>query len=165
MGYVKNNRLTEKGEFSSNIYSDEILVGEVFSTEFYKQLNEYQMLMIVACLCYEARERTEFYKNYPSHFVERLKKMLWAEDFFRGEKRFREIDSLTAIVHPCYHGRDLFKILESTSLLEGDVIRFLRQVIDKLSQIKSATQDRSLRDMLDNCQKLVNGCVKDFGIV
>ena len=165
MGYVRNNRLTEKGIFSSSIYSDEILIGEIFATEFYKQLNEYQMLMIVACLCYEARERTEFYKKYPSHFVEQLKKLIWRDDFLRREKRFNEMDELTAIVHPCYHGTDLFKILESTSLLEGDVIRFLRQVIDKLSQIKSATQDKSLRDMLDNCQKLVNDCVKDFGIV
>ena len=165
MGYVKNNRLTEKGEFSSNIYSDEILIGEIFATEFYKQLNEYNMLMIVACLCYEARERTEFYKKYPSHFVEHLNKLLWKDDFLRKEKRFNEIDNLTAIVHPCYHGMDLFKILESTNLLEGDVIRFLRQVIDKLGQIKSSTQDKSLRDMLDNCQKLVNDCVKDFGIV
>ena len=97
--------------------------------------------------------------------VEQLKKFLWKDDFLNREKRFNELDDLTAIVHPCYHGMDLFKILESTSLLEGDVIRFLRQVIDRLGQIKSATPDMSLRDMLDNCQKLVNDCVKDFGIV
>ena len=52
MGYVKGNSLTEKGEFSANIYSDEIVLGEIFATDFYKSLNEYQMLMILACLCY-----------------------------------------------------------------------------------------------------------------
>jgi len=165
MGYVINNSLTEKGDFSSKIYSDEILIGEIFATDFYKQLNEFQMLMIVACVCYEARERTEYYKIYPSKFVNELKKMVFRDIFLGKEHRFNEMDNLTSLIHPCYHGSDLFKILENTSLLEGDVIRFFRQIIDKLGQIKSATEDKSLRDMLDNCQKLVNDCVKDFGIV
>ena len=165
IGYIKNNMLTEKGEFSSNIYSDEILTGEIFATDFYKQLNEYQMLMIVACICYEARERTEHRKTYPSKPSNELKKLIWADEFLNKDKRFREIDNLTSMIHPCYYGSSLFKILENTSLLEGDLIRFFRQIIDRLGQIKSATQDKSLRDMLDNCQQLVNNCVKDFGIV
>ena len=94
-----------------------------------------------------------------------LKKMVFRDIFLGKEHRFNEIDNLTSLIHPCYHGSDLFEILENTSLLEGDVIRFFRQIIDKLGQIKSATEDKSLRDMLDNCQKLVNDCVKDFGIV
>ena len=165
MGYVKNNKLTEKGEFSSKIYSDEILVGEIFATEFCKQLNEYQMLMTMACICYEARERTEFYKTYPSRFAGELKKMIWANDFLNKEKRFREIGNLSSLVHPCYYGSSLFKILENTNLLEGDVIRFFRQIIDRLGQVKSAMEDKRLRDMLDNCQQLVNNCVNDFGMV
>ena len=165
MGYISGKSLTEKGEFSSKIYSDEILTGEIFATEFYKKLNEFQMLMVVSCLCYEARERTEFYRNFPSKFVNDLKKLLWNNDFLRREKKFNEIESLTAMVHPCYYGSSLFKILENTSLLEGDVIRFFRQVIDRLGQIKSATEDKSLRDMLSNCQKLVDDCVGDFGSV
>jgi len=164
MGYVKNGKLTEKGEFSSKIYSDEIVIGEMFATEFYKQLNEYQMLMAVACVCYEARERTEFYRKYPSAFSANLKKKIWNDIFLSREKKFREIEDLTSLVHPCYYGSSLFKIIENTNLLEGDLIRFFRQIIDKLGQIKSATEDRSLRDMLGNCQQLVNNCVNDFGM-
>ncbi len=164
-GYVLNNSLTEKGEFASKIYSDEVLTGEMFATEFYKKLNEYQMLMIAACICYEAREKTEFYKMHPSRHIEELKKMTWRDDFLRKEKRFNEIDNLTSLIHPLYHGSGLFKILENTNLPEGDLIRFLRQIVDRLGQIKMATTDRSLGDMMDNCQKLVNDCVKDFGIV
>jgi len=165
MGYVRNNRLTDKGEFSSNIYSDEILIGEIFATEFYKRLNEYQMLMIVACICYEGRERTEYHKRFHSGAIDDLKRKIWSDQFLNREKRFREMENLTSLVHPCYHGTSLFSILSNVSLLEGDVIRFFRQVMDKLGQIKSATNDNSLRDMLGNCQKLVNDCVKDFGIV
>ena len=164
-GYIKNNKLTEKGDFASKIYSDEILTGEIFATDFYTRLNEYQMLMIVACICYESRERTEYYKTYPSKFANELKKMIWADDFLSKEKKFKEIDILTSLIHPCYHGSNLFKILENTNLLEGDVIRFFRQIIDRLGQIKSATEDKRLRDMLSNCQKLADDCVGQFDTI
>ena len=80
MGYVEHGKLTEKGEFSANIYSDEILLGEIFATDFYKSLNEYQMLMIVACACYEGRERTEYHKLFHSKAIDDLKKMIWKDE-------------------------------------------------------------------------------------
>ncbi|MBI2657489.1 DEAD/DEAH box helicase [Candidatus Woesearchaeota archaeon] len=165
MEYVQGNSLTEKGVFASKIYSDEILIGEIFATGFYTKLNEYQMLMAVACLCYEAREKTEFFKKYHSKLADELKRMIWGNDYLRHEKRFREIDELTSLMHPLYHGQSLLKIIENTNLLEGDVIRFFRQIADKLGQIKSATEDRSLRDMLSNCQKIVEDCVGEFDTI
>ena len=123
------------------------------------------MLMAVACLCYEAREKTEFFKKYPSRLADELKRMIWKNDYLKHEKRFREIDDLTALIHPLYHGQNLLKIIENTNLLEGDLIRFFRQIEDKLRQIKSATEDRSLMDMLSNCQKLVDNCVGKFDTI
>ncbi|HLC61262.1 MAG TPA: DEAD/DEAH box helicase [Candidatus Nanoarchaeia archaeon] len=165
LGYISNSRLTEKGKFASKIYSDEITLGEIFATDFYKKLNEYQMLVIVACICYEARERTEHYKIYHSDLIRNLKKMLWDDDFLRKEKKFDEIENITSVIYPCYTGVDMFKILEHISLQEGDVIRLFRQIMDKLSQIKSATDDGRLKEMLDSCYELVNNCVKDFDAV
>jgi len=164
MSYLKDGKLTEKGMFASRIYSDEILTGEVFATDFYTKLNEYQMLLVIACICYESRERTEFFKTFPSKFLKELERLIWSNDFLSKDKKFRALESLTSIIHPCYHGSSLFRILEHTNLSEGDLIRFFRQIVDRLGQIKSATQDTRLRDMLDNCQKLVNGCISDFGI-
>jgi superfamily II RNA helicase len=165
LGYIANNKLTEKGEFSSKIYSDEITIGEMFATQFYTKLNEYQMMMLVACICYEAREKTEFYKHYHSRDINNLKDMLRESDFLSKEKKFRQIDNVASLIHLCYTGADLFKILANTNLPEGDLLRFFRQVTDKLGQIKSATEDRSLRDMLSNCQDLVAKCVKDLDAV
>lgn len=162
MGYVRGNTLTGKGVFASKIYSDEILIGEMFATDFYTKLNEYQMLMVVACLCYEAREKTEFFKNYPSRSSDELKRMVWKSVYLGREKRFREIENLTALMHLLYHGRSLLRILENTNLLEGDVIRLFRQIADRLGQIRGATEDKSLKDMLSNCQKIVEDCVGEF---
>ena len=162
MGYVNGNKLTSKGVFSSNIYSDEILIGEMFATDFYTKLDEYQMFLAVACICYEAREKTEFLKLYPSNLVDGFKKMIYGNEYLINEKRFKQIQSLTAIIHPLYHGHSLFKIHANTNLQEGDLIRFFRQITDKLGQIKGATQDSSLRDRLSNCQKLVDDCLGEI---
>ncbi|MEK6869416.1 MAG: helicase-related protein, partial [Nanoarchaeota archaeon] len=165
LGYVKDNKLTEKGIFSCEIYSDEILIGEIFATHFYSELNEYQMLMILACLCYESREKTEFYNEYPSKFVSELRKHLRANDYLSKEHRFNYLDSLTALMHPCYDNKTIFDIMDNTNLLEGDLIRFFRQIMDKINQIKQATQDQRLQQMLKSCQGLIINCLREIDTV
>ena len=165
LGYVKDNKLTEKGIFSCEIYSDEILIGEIFATSFYLELNEYQMLMILACLCYESREKTEFYKPHPSKFVNDLKKRLKSDDYLSREPRFNNLDPLTALMHPCYDNKTIFDIMDNTNLLEGDLIRFFRQILDKINQIKQATQDQRLKQILKSCQGLIINCLRDIDTV
>ena len=165
LGYVKDNKLTEKGIFSCEIYSDEILIGEIFATSFYLELNEYQMLMILACLCYESREKTEFYKPHPSKFVNDLKKRLKSDDYLSREPRFNNLDPLTALMHPCYDNKTIFDIMDNTNLLEGDLIRFFRKILDKINQIKQATQDQRLKQILKSCQGLIINCLRDIDTV
>jgi superfamily II RNA helicase len=165
LGYVKGSRLTDKGEFSSRIYSDEIITGEIFSTKFYLDLNEYQILMLLACLCYEPREKTEFYKEYPSKFLDDLKKAVHQDFYVSREYRFRNLDPLTALIHPCYHSRTIFDIMKNTNLLEGDLIRFFRQLLDRISQIRQATGDQRLKQMLRSCQDLILNCLRDIDSV
>ena len=165
MGYMADDKLTKKGEFSSKIYADEILTGEMFATDFYRKLNEFQILMIIACLCYESRKRTEFYKVYRSAFIDDLKKELRYNHYLQKEKRFNELETLTALIHPCYHGKNIFEIIRNTNLLEGDVIRFFRQVLDRIGQIKNATDDYVLRRLLDNCKSIINDSMKDIEIL
>lgn len=159
LGYIKDNVLTEKGEFSSRIYADEILMGEMFATSFYENLNEYQMLLIIGSLCYEPKEKTEFYKRYRSGFLSALKKKIHK---LPREKRFANLDALTALIYPCYRGENIFKILKYTNLVEGDLIRFFRQMLDRFSQIKKSTNDDRLRQMARNCQELINDSLADI---
>lgn len=159
-GYLKNGTLTEKGEFASQIYADEIVIGEMFATHFYKGLNEYQILMLLACICYERRESTVFTKTFPSQFIRELKRKLYSDGYLSKEPRFEEMDNLTALIHPCYHGSTVFDIINNTNLLEGDIVRFFRQIVDRIHQVKSATRDRLLITMLENCQQTIMNCLK-----
>ncbi|MCH8067149.1 MAG: DEAD/DEAH box helicase [Nanoarchaeota archaeon] len=165
LNYVKGNKLTAKGEFSSQIYADEILIGEMFATEFYLNLNEYQILMILACICYESREKTEFYEEYPSDLLKQLDDSLMRNSYTRKESRFNDLYPLTSLIHPCCHNKSIFDIMENTNLLEGDLIRFFRQILDRINQIKKATKDERLKQMLRSCQDLILNCLRDIGSV
>ncbi|MDP2749396.1 MAG: DEAD/DEAH box helicase [Nanoarchaeota archaeon] len=163
LGYIKDGRLTEKGEFSSKIYADEILFGEIFATEFYKDLNEYQILLLLGCICFEQRERTEIYQVYYSEFSEGLMKKVKENEFLKKEKKFNFMKKISAFVDPCYSGKSIFDIIKNSNLLEGDVIRFLRQMSDRLNQLKKATDDERLARLLESCQERVENTMKDIG--
>lgn len=165
LNYISNDQLTEKGEFSSMIYADEITIGELFATGFYRNLNEYQLLLLIASLCYEPRERTEFYNVYPSKMLNDLRKQLKENYYLQLQRKFNELKKLTAFVHPCYTGKDIFEIIKNTNLLEGDNIRFFRQMLDRIGQIKKATHDPMLKGMLESCQLLINNSLKDIDAV
>ncbi len=157
--YVDHAGLTLKGEFSAKIYADEILTGEIFATEFYKQLTEFQMLMILGCFCYEPREKTKFYETYVTKEVKHLRKMLARDKSVSGERKWNSLKSVSALLVPAYEGMTIFDLLHNTNLLEGDLIRLFRQMLDKITQIQAATGDKNLADKLGNCKKIILDCL------
>ncbi len=165
MGYIRDHGLTKKGGFSSKIYADEILTGEIFATDFYRQFDEYQILLIIACLSYEARQNTEFYETYPCRLVVDLKKKLSSEDYLKREKRFENMKDLTALIQPCYEGISIFEIIHNTNLLEGDVIRIFRQMLDRIGQILNATDDDKLIGILKICRDRIDESMKDIDAI
>ena len=165
LGYITEGRLTEKGKFASKIYSDEILTGELFATNFHQQLNSYQIMLLVSAICYEARERTQFHKTYPSEAEHNLEKALRSHPYAGKDKRFAALRELTAMLHPCYEGMNIFDIVKNTSLLEGDIIRFFRQVLDRTRQIRLATDNNTLISKLHDCEQKVKKCLQDVDMV
>ncbi|MBI4440305.1 DEAD/DEAH box helicase [Candidatus Woesearchaeota archaeon] len=162
MGYIEGSNLTEKGEFASGIYAEEILITEIFATDFYRELNEYQMLMMVAAVCYEGSERVEFRKTFPNKFLHDLRKLVRRQGYLQKEKRFESLENITSLVHPCYHGATIFGILNNTSLLEGDIIRLFRQIIDRMGQVRNATADERLKGMMKSCQDIILASIQNI---
>ncbi len=161
LGYIEEDSLTEKGKFASKIYSDEILTGEIFATDFFRQFNDYQLMLILASIIYEPREKNMFYKKFKSGDLSDLQRAVNT----LGSNKFRSLYYLTALVSPCYNGYSLFDILDNTNLLEGDVIRFFRQILDRIGQILNATTDQDLIDKMYNCQHIVHKCIEDVNAI
>ena len=59
------------------------------------------------------------------------------------------------MIYPVYNGEDFFAAVALTNLLEGDLIRFYSQVLDRIGQIRKATGDKDLLRMIDSCQKVI----------
>jgi superfamily II RNA helicase len=55
--------------------------------------------------------------------------------------------------------------MKNTNFLEGDLIRFFRQMIDRLSQIRNATTDPDLRQIVRNCNEIIISSLADIDAI
>jgi superfamily II RNA helicase len=147
---LKNNNLTSKGIFTSKIYCEELLMGEIFFENFYETLNEYQLTLIMGCICYESREEIEFKKVYPDKKTSELKNKIINHEYLKRDNRFNQLIPMTALIYPCFNGGNIFTVIKNTALPEGDLLRFYRTLIDRISQVRQATNDYQLAKKLDN---------------
>ncbi len=154
-GYVQDGRLTEKGLFSSKIYADEITIGEIFATDFADALNEYQILLIVACLVYEERERTKFKPQPGDGEVSTVRSLLQRHPYLSREKKFNHLSSMTIFIKPILDGQSFFDVLEQAEMVEGDLIRIYAQILDRVGQIKKATASFTLRNKMINGEGII----------
>jgi len=161
----ENNKLTDKGIFSTNIFVDEMTFGEIFSTGMYKEMTDYQILLVLGVLVFEPRERTEFKKIFPTPELAKLKTILRQNPVTSREKKFENLDEVTALLFPLMKGQNFFDLMKNTSLLEGDLIRFFGQVLDRVGQIKKAASDSELELRIDNVKGYVMNALEGIYFV
>ncbi|MDP3734019.1 MAG: DEAD/DEAH box helicase [Nanoarchaeota archaeon] len=163
--YVQGNTVTAKGVFSSKIFADEISIGEIFATDFVHQLDEYQILLLLAALIYEKREMNKFTQEHKNDQLNKLKALLSRNDYLSKEKKFLALPEMTTLMFPIYHGKSFFDLLSSTTLLEGDLIRFFLQIKDRIGQIKKATVDYKVTQKMINCQGIIDKALEGIYVV
>ena len=153
--FIVAEELSEKGRFSAKVFADEITMGELFATEVQEELDEYQILLVLACLVYEPREMNVFKNLQRDEPLAKLKSTLNAHEYLAHEKKFLQLDVMTSVLHPIYSGKSFFDVLQSTNLLEGDLIRFFAQLLDRIGQIKKASTNYRLLNKINNCKGIV----------
>ncbi len=157
--------LTWKGEFASKIYVDELLMGEMFGTDFKEGLNEYEILLLISALSYEPKEKTEFFNQKDNKFVKKLKKKIGSVPFLKDEERLNNIKKMTSLIDPCYHGKTVFESMNNTNMSEGDVVRIFRQLLDRLGQLKDASDDEHFRYLVKNCMSIIGSAMEDIDVL
>ena len=164
-GYVEEKKLTAKGQFSSRIFADEITMGEIFATNFIKDLDEYEILLLLTCLVYEHRGTTTFKKSFTNESFAKLQRMIKNDEYLGREKKFLEMKQMTTFIYPIYEGKTLFDVLPLTNLLEGDLIRVYAQILDRIGQIRKAGTDHKLITKIDNCQGIIEKAMEGIYLV
>ncbi|MBI2147174.1 DEAD/DEAH box helicase [Candidatus Woesearchaeota archaeon] len=164
-GYVRDKALTPKGEFASRIFCDEMLISELFATEFYYRLDEEQIIMLLGAIVYEPRVADKFFNKAVTKGTRQLMTMLSHHPFLKNYKQFRKMAELSSVLHPCYTGKRFVELLPNATLLEGDLIKFFKQIQDRIGQIRKATQDQRLIGMLRECADCIDRCLEGIDAV
>lgn len=165
LGYVANGVLTEKGVFASKIFSEEILTAEIFATDFTKDMDLYQILMLIAAIAYEPSDKDRFKKANMPKQMRQLKKRIRGHAYLSKQGFFRYLNKLNGLIFPLYDGADFFELLEQSSMAEGDLMRFFRQMIDRVGQIRKATYSADLARKMDDCKGLIEHCMQSIEII
>ncbi|MFT4311165.1 MAG: DEAD/DEAH box helicase [Candidatus Woesearchaeota archaeon] len=147
--------LTEKGLFAMKIYLDDLIVSEIFCSHEMKYLTNPEILLLVARIVYEEKKNTKFEIK-----SRQLTKQLFKH--FKKNKKVRQFlrDNPTHIIEQFtkswYEGCDFVEVLEFTNMPEGDVVRFIRQMLDLLEQIRHATLDYSLKEKIKEIKERID---------
>ena len=140
-------------------------MGEVFAPPFVQQLTEYQILLTIACLVYEPKEMNKFKQPFRNEELNRLRSLLQKNEYLYREKKFLELDDMTTLINPIYNGKSFFEVMAFTNLLEGDLIRFFGQILDRIGQIRKASTDHLLRNKMENCRGIIEKALEGIYLV
>jgi len=153
LGYIKDDKLTELGLFTTKIFGYELEISQMFGGNI--DLDEYSILLLLASLEYESKKETIFYKTFEDMNSKRLFNKIQQNPILRRGVWSHNIDKLTAIIHPLYHQKKFLDILKNSNLVEGDLIRIFMRIMDKLEQISKASNNKKELVMINNCKKMI----------
>jgi superfamily II RNA helicase len=146
--------VTDKGRFATHIYSNELLITELFCSDLYKQFTDEEMTIILASIVYEERMSDRFKlgdKRKYFHIVDTLEK----NEFAAKKLNFKNIGRMNRLVSSWFEGVHFGELLDYTNIDEGDLIRLFRQIIDLYRQILRATTDHALIEKIENCIRII----------
>ena len=150
-GYIQNGGLTPKGIFATHIYSNELLISEIFGTKLHERLSEVEINVIICSINYEARRGTKFAREHSDQHVRDLVRKLGNNQFIEKNLNKNNVKDLLTLITYWSTNCQFETLLEMTNLKEGDLIRLFRQIIDSLRQIRRASQDLELIHKVNNC--------------
>jgi superfamily II RNA helicase len=158
LGYVEEeNKLTWKGAFARFIYSNEILISEIFTGDIHEKLSNTEIILTLAAVIYESRRgkrffNTKLYNQQAQNLVNKLNKNKYLAKNFN----FKAINQLAGIIIEWCRGCEFKDLTKQSNLEDGDYIRIFRQIIDFLRQIKKGTHDEELRVKVEECIELID---------
>lgn len=158
MGYLMDGRkLTLKGEFATHIYFNELLISELFSSQLYTHLDSVSIVCLIAGIVYEERRADEFkVAGFVKKPYQHLLHVLAKNHYVDKNVNKRSILRLMTLVSRWAQGATFTELLTYSNLLEGDIIRLFRRMIDIMKQISKATRDAHLQEKMRECMKLID---------
>ncbi len=156
LGYIIGDHITAKGQFATRIYFQELEVSEIFTTDVHTQLDDVELCVLLAALVYEERRGQHFKFDHKKEIYRHILDVIDSNEVLVHSVNFMSLKRLSFMIRMWMEGCEFEKLCETTSLQEGDIIRFFRMLIDLLNQIHRAAGEgpiaqrtRVLRSYID----------------
>lgn len=146
---TKENKLTWKGNFASFIYSNEILLSELVYKSFMEKLDVNQIVSVLGAIVYEPRMSDKFKASSFDRKYPKIMSELAADAYVLKNISRTNLKKVIGICYSWSSGKSFEEIMDLSNLAEGDLIRFFRQIIDQLEQIKHASKDETLTEKIN----------------
>lgn len=156
MGHIQDKTLTHKGYFATHIYFEELLISEIFFSKIYKRLSETEINCLVAGIIYEERRNDRFRMKGSKNLYLHILKVIAGNNYIVKHVNKKSLARLATLIRKWSEGVDFSELLTYTNILEGDIIRLFRRMIDIMKQIRKATPDYELREKIFNCIKRID---------
>ncbi len=170
VGYIKNEKLTPRGEFASQIFGYEIHATEFYFEGYINRLDEDEINALICGIIFENKTRASYLmknkdlKDKLRNFRYKMENIIRIETEYCKVPNIKTIENAMAeIAYAWSKGATFQELMETqTLLLEGDLIRLFRNCIDLLRQLKRAlVQDPFSCSKIDACLKKMNRDVVD----
>ncbi len=156
MGYMSQGFLTEKGEFGTGIYSNEIIISEIFNSSIAEELTENQLLIVIAALEYEERGSDHFATKGVDQTYRHILSILARSQYVIKNINQRNLLRMIRIVSHWANNGDFDDLLQLSSLAEGDIIRLFRRIIDVLHQVQKSTTNKNVAEKVARCKERID---------
>ncbi|MFH1399980.1 MAG: DEAD/DEAH box helicase [Nanoarchaeota archaeon] len=164
LGYIKEKGLTYKGQFACGIYSNELVISNIFFGMDTTKLTQAQIILLLVVISYESRPDQKFPRCGKENYHKKLLRFLEEDEYVRKSIDPKVVYRLAKFVWDFVNDKPFVQVLQETNLLEGDVIRLFRQAIDVLQQVIRATTDPDLKEKLEGCITIVDREFVQVGI-
>jgi superfamily II RNA helicase len=170
LGYIRDHKLTPKGQFARQIQGYELQVAELLFRGVLKQLSEEELCVLFHAIVYEAKKGDWARKVEDGRFrwlrraaLGVVEDILRAEDAQELEDRTKPLEfKLAAAVHAWSRGCSWADLESYTGASDGDLVRFFRLALQLLRNAMYALPEGDpLRDKLRGAARRLNRDVVD----
>ncbi len=158
----KEYELTWKGQFATHIYTQEMLVTEVFFNDLWKNLDNFELTLLVVAIMYEGKKNDQFKVDLGSVNIKQVLKVLGDNSFAKKTVNRVALKKLALIVWKWVGGCEFTELMNYTNLLEGDLIRVFRQAIDLMRQIRGAARTSDKMDLVERIDSCIDSIKRSF---
>ncbi len=150
--YIKDNSLSIKGNFASNIFGYELIITELMEKEFFENINWVELGVIICAIVTEIR-----YREPIPHLNKKIRKLRMTLD--AATSRIQKLEKRSSIfpqsktahfqlansMQRWLEGENFEQIIKLTSSDEGEIIRNFRMTIQVLRDMNQKYISHDLR--------------------